>query len=116
MPPHPHSTSATRAVSYLPGSSAAAMTPRLRILLLRHEYVAVKDRRHTEVRHIDQLRDIEINGHAHQYVGLLPAQPFGLDQIVDHVERGISGCQADVLGEVGERSYFLTAQIGGEDR
>src|ERR1700688_1549518 len=75
--------------------------------LLRHEYVAVQDRRDTEVRHIDQLRDVEIDGHAHQYVGLLATQPLRLDQIVNHVERSISRCQADVLREVGEASDFL---------
>ena len=45
------------------------MPPRLpHASLLRHEDIAVKDRRDAEVRYIDQLRDIEIDGHANHRI------------------------------------------------
>src|SRR6516164_7140760 len=45
--------------------------PRSSLVLLRLEDVAVEDRRDTEIRYIDQLRNVEINGHAGQHVSLL---------------------------------------------
>ena len=86
--------------------------PRLRVFLLRLEDVAIEDRRDTQVRYVDQLRDVEIDGHAYHRIGLFAAQAFLLDQKVDHVERGVARGEAHVLGEVGERGDLLAAQIG----
>ena len=58
----------------------------------------------------------EINGNAVQHVGLLTGQSLRLDQKVDHVERGVSRYQANVLREVGERSNLLATKIGIENR
>ena len=52
--------------------------PRLRVFLLRLEDVAIEDRRDTQVRYVDQLRDVEIDGHAYHRIGLFAAQPFSL--------------------------------------
>src|SRR5215471_13433475 len=88
----------------------------LRHPLLRLEYVAVQDRCDTQVRDIDELCDVEIDGYAHQYVGLLAAKTLCFHQKVDHVEGGISCCQTDILREVCQRSDFLTTKVGVEHR
>src|SRR5262249_43627289 len=90
--------------------------PRLRVFLLRLEDVAVEDRRDTQVRYVDQLRDVEVNGYAYHRIGLFAAQALLLDQKVDRVERGVARGKAHVLGKVGERRYLLAAEIGREYR
>jgi type II secretory pathway component PulL len=74
--------------------------------LLRLEHVAVQERRDTQVRDVDKLRDIEIDRHSGQHVNLLAGEFLRFDQEVDHVEGGVPRRQAYVLGEIGERSVF----------
>src|SRR5215472_16409781 len=55
------------------GSSAAAIAAAPARLRLPLEDVAVEDRRDTEIRHINQLRDIEIDGYADDRISLFAA-------------------------------------------
>src|SRR5215472_14304261 len=71
--PAPNVSNARR---FIPEKTGARLPPRFSFVLLRLEDVAVEDRRDTEIRYIDQLRDVEINGHAGQHVSLLAAEPF----------------------------------------
>ena len=59
---------------------------------------------------------MEIDGHAHQHVSLLAAKTLCLDQKVDHVERGVSRCQTDILREVCQRGDLLATKVGVEHR
>src|SRR5271168_2536160 len=73
--PTPHVSNARRFIRTR-DQARRRSSPRLRAFSSGLEDVAVEDRRDTQVRHIDQLRDIEIDGHAYHRIGLFACQPL----------------------------------------
>src|SRR5437867_8730290 len=61
------------------------------------EDIEMKKRRHQEVRHIDQLVDVEVDRGAGEHVGLLARQPPGPNEVIDHVERRIPGRERQIF-------------------
>src|SRR6516165_430576 len=86
--PAPNASNARRFIPLKPSAATIAAAPAHSPSRL--EDVAVEDRRDTEVGHVDQLRDIEVDRDADNRVSLFAAQPLLLDQKVDHVEGGIA--------------------------
>src|SRR5260370_32157705 len=65
--------------------------------LVAVEHIKMQESRHQEVRDVHELVDMEINRSTGQHVGLLAAQPAGLHEVVDHVERGVPRRQRQIF-------------------
>jgi hypothetical protein len=118
MPPHPHSTSKTGVASYSGGSRRH----RRRACcsdVLRLEDIAIEDRRNAKVRHVDQLRDIQVDGDAHQRVGLLDWQAECKARLVGSLYPLFRAARTTPIRRPSSRSQeprscaFRQARVGG---